>query len=264
MCKIKNLCDNKLWKNVLRMISRKGEVEAKALLDYAQKLHEERFKALFDIGNQFRDLPIYITNKPRKPSTWEEEKKQIQGKYPKKKIINLFDHTRLGAKDEANKKEEEMITSFMHKGVYLKNNFDMINIWLSQLNRNIETNISRDKLGTYLPVSSDLFGGDSVYQAADIVTALHRPGMYQVEEWEGIPTGYDPVNPDKNDHLLIECVLKNREGWTGNIALRHNLAINQVMDLNYIEQSKQMETKNNQYLDLLESKDNIRDKKYDF
>ncbi len=232
------------WKNVLRMISRKGEIEAKALLDYAQKLKEEQFNTLRDIGNQFRDLPIYITNKPRKPSTWEEEKKQIQGKYPGKVIINLFDHTRLGIKEDDKKQEEAMITDFMHRGVYLKNNFDMINIWLSQLNRNIETNINRDKLGTYLPVSSDIFGGDSVYQAADIVMTLHRPGMYGVEEFEGIPTGHIASDPDSNDHLLIESILKNREGWVGNILLQHKLSINKIMDLDYIEQSRQLSTKN--------------------
>lgn len=229
------------WRNVLRMVSRKGEIEAKALLDYSQKLSEERYKALYDIANQFRGLPIYITNKPLKPSQWEESKKQIQGKHPKKKIINLFDHTRLGVKEDEVRKEEEMITSFMHRGVYLKNNFDMLNFWLSQLNRNIETNISRDRLGTYLPVSSDIFGGDSVYQAADVVMTLHRPGMYGVEDFEGVPTGHRTDDPDSEDHLLIESILKQREGWTGNILLRHNLALNQVFDLEFIGKERQLQ-----------------------
>ena len=230
------------WRNVLRMISRRGEVEAKALLDYAKRLTEERYKFLRDIGEQFRHLPIYITNKPLKPSAWEEQKKQIQGKFPKKKIVNVYDHSRLGLKEDDVKKEEEHISGLMFRGIYLKNNFDMLMFWLSQMNRNIETNISRDKLGTYLPVASDIFGSDAVFQCADVVYALHRPGMYKVAEFEGIPTGYDPERPEKNDHLLLEVVLKQREGWTGNLLLGHNLAHNKVYDLELVPPSRQLTT----------------------
>lgn len=217
------------WRNVLRMVSRKAEVEVKALLDYKQKLDQERFETFKKLAGEFKSLPIYITNKPRTPRQWEEDKKNIQGKFPTKKIINLFDHTRLGLKED-DKREEENISNFMFRGIHLKNNFDMIMIWLSQMNRNIETNINRDKLGTHLPVSSDIFGSDAVFQCADVVMALHRPGMYGLEEFEGIPTGISKSNPDKPDDLLLEVILKQREGWTGTLTLRHNLAINHVED----------------------------------
>jgi len=224
------------WRNVLRLISREGEIEAKALLDYHKRLQEERFNNLKLVATKFSHLPIYITNKPLTPKQWEENKKQIQGKFPKKRIVNLFDHTRLGLKDDE-KKEEELISSYMFKGIHLKNNFDMWMFWLSQMNRNIETNAGRDKLGQYLPVSSDIFGSDSVFQCADIVYALHRPGMYGLEEWEGIPTGVDYNDPNKSDDLLLEVVLKQREGWTGVIKLKHNLALNKIWDYPEANQS---------------------------
>lgn len=217
------------WRTVLRLTSRLGEVEVKALLDYKQRLTEERYRFLRDIANKFRNLPIYITNRPVTVEKWIENKKQIQGKFPQKRIINIFDHTRLGLKKDE-KKEEELITGFMIGGVHLKNNFEMMNFFLSQMNRNIETSTSRDKLGTNLPVASDIFGSDAVFQCADVVMALHRPGLYGLEEWEGIPTGKSDMDPDKDDDLLIECILKQREGWTGNILLRHNLAINKIED----------------------------------
>lgn len=217
------------WRNVLRMISRRGEVEAKSLLDYHQRLTEERYTMLRNIATQFSHLPIYITNKPLTPKQWEENKKNIQGKFPKKKIVNVFDHTRLGLKEDE-RKEEELISNFMFKGIYLKNNFDMWMFWLSQMNRNIETNAGRDKLGQYLPVASDIFGSDAVFQCADVVYALHRPGLYGLEDWNGIPTGVSKSDPNKSDDLLLEVVLKQREGWTGTITLKHNLALNQVWD----------------------------------
>lgn len=217
------------WRGVMRLISRQGEIEAKALLDYSRRLSEERVQALKLIADNFAHLPIYINTRPQSPLVWEENKKQIQGKFPTKRIINIYDHTRLALKTTEGK-EEELISNLMFRGMYLKNNFDMFMFFLSQMNRNIETAMSRDKLGTHTPIASDIFGADAVYQCSDVVYALHRPGMYGLEKFDGIPTGIDKRNPDKLDDLLIECVLKQREGWTGNLLLKHNLALNQVSD----------------------------------
>lgn len=217
------------WRNILRLISNKAGVEVKTLLDHAKALEKERFDTLLAIADNFKDLPIFINTSPCTVPVWIERKKQIQGKYPNKKIINLYDHTRLILKGEETK-EEERLTSLMFGGVYLKNNFDMLNFFLSQMNRNIEVATSRDKIGMNTPVASDIFGSDAVYQSADIVMALHRPGIYGLERFEDYPTGIDKNNPDKSDDLLIECILKQREGWTGNLYMKHNLAHNIIED----------------------------------
>lgn len=218
------------FRNILRMISRKAEVEVKELLDYSQRLQEERYQRFKEIADTFKGLPVFISTRPQSVKEWVETKKQVQGLFPDKYIMNVFDHTRLVIK-ETESKEEELITNLMIKGIDLKNNFNMINIFLSQMNRNIETAVGREKMGTHTPVASDIFGSDGVFQCADIVLALHRPGMYKIEKFEGIPTGYDPSNPDKNDDLLVECVLKQRDGWTGNLLMKHNLAHNKIWDL---------------------------------
>lgn len=224
------------WRNILRMISRKESIEVKALLDHNKELEEERFKRLIEISNLFKNYPIFISSQPVTASQWKENKKQIQGKYPKHYIINLFDHTRLVLKSEESK-EEEKLTALMFAGIELKNNFNMINIFLSQLNRNIETGVSREKIGSNNIVSSDIFGGDSVYQAADICLTLNRPGIYGLEKFEGIPTGIDKSNPNKLDDLLVEGVLKQREGWTGNLYMKHNLAHNKIWDYEFNQNS---------------------------
>ena len=230
------------WRNVLRMISREGSVPVKELLDHAKALEEERFNRLILLANKFKNYPIFISTQPLTVTKWLETKKKIQGKYPHKYIVNCFDHTRLILKSEESK-EEEKLTALMWAGVELKNNFNMINIFLSQLNRNIETGVNRDKMGMSTPVASDFFGGDSVYQAADIVIALHRPGVYGLERFEDIPTGIDKSDPDKQDNLLIKCVLKQREGWTGNLFMKHNLAHNKIEDYDIkalIQQNKSL------------------------
>jgi len=217
------------WRNVLRMISRKESIEVKSLLDHAKALEQERFNFLVAAAESFKGLPIYISSRPVTAHKWMENKKQIQGLHPKKTIINLFDHTRLILKHEESR-EEEKLYNLLANGMELKNNQGMINFFLSQMNRNIETGVSREKIGSIAPVSSDIFGSDFVYQSAEIVMALHRPGSYGIEKFEGIPTGIDKDNPDKPDNLLVECLLKQREGWTGNIYMKHNLAHNKIED----------------------------------
>lgn len=217
------------FKSILRMVSRVGEIEARALLDYERLLTEERYNSLKQIALRFKGMPIYVSTRPTSAKQWEENKKQIQGKYPTHHIMNIFDHTRMVTK--ANQESEgETITELMLAGVRLKNEFDMFNIFLSQLNRNIETKVARDDMGMYLPQSSDIFASDAVFQCADIVMAMHRPGMYRISEFEGYPTGYNENDPNKEDDLLVECYLKNRDGKTGNIMMKHNLAHNKIWD----------------------------------
>lgn len=232
------------WRVVLRLISRKSNEEVKALLDYHQRLSKERFAFLKEVAQSLKGMPIYITTRPVNATDWLENKKQIQGKFPHMRLINIFDHTRLGLQEEE-KREEEKITRLMIKGIELKNNFDTLNFWLSQMNRNIETGVSRDKLGTQLPVASDIFGSDAVFQCADVVLALHRPGLYGLEDFNGIATGRDQSNPDKEDDLLVECVLKQRDGWTGNILLRHDLKHNKIEDFPEVGDSKKRLAQNN-------------------
>lgn len=221
--------------NVLRLISRKANMEVKQMLDFDRQLTEERIQTLKIIADTFRGLPIFINTEPTTVKRWEYQKEQIQGKFPGHTIINIFDHARLVLK-ETEAKEEELISNLMLAGVRLKNRFDQVNFFLSQMNRAIETSVGRGQMGTATPVMSDLFGSDAIGQCADLVMALHRPGMYGLEKFEGIATGIDKSDPSKQDNLMLECIIKNRDGWTGNIAMKHNLAHNKIEDMDLATQ----------------------------
>ena len=71
----------------------------------------------------------------------------------------------------------------------------------------------------------------SVYQGSDLVTVLHRPGYYGLETWEGELTGFDKNNPASRDTLWVEGWLKQREGDTNNIFMRHDLKHLKFTDL---------------------------------
>ena len=124
----------------------------------------------------------------------------------------------------------------MMNAMTLKNKTECINIFLSQMNRNIENGVvDRSEIGSRTPVMSDLFGSDAIGQCADVVMALHRPGQYGLDvfnkQGSSIPTSR-LVNGNKVDYLLLECILKNRDGSLKDIAMDHNLAHNRIIDLN--------------------------------
>jgi len=223
------------WRLILRLYSNKLGVSVKEILNYNQPLEMQQFDKIKLIGKEMYGLPIFFNMYSSNVELWYNRKKNIRDKYPDHQIINICDHTRLVTKS-SEKTEEALITSLMMKGMRLKNEENMINIFLSQMNRNIESGkADRRDIGNTLPIASDIFGADSVFQCSDIVIGLHRPGMYGLESFEAgrdqfIPTGLDPNNPTLDDNLLIECILKQREGWTGNIVRKHKLAHNLIED----------------------------------
>lgn len=219
------------WRNMLRMYSRRNKLTVKEMLDYNKAMEEEAFQRILMVGTEFKNQPIYMRSISQSSGEWYESKCRIQDKYPDRIIVNVVDHSRLVTKTNE-KSEEEVITNFMKKGMKVKLEQNQFNIFLTQMNRAVETSSKRDEMGVATPVSSDIFGSDGVFQCADVVLALHRPGFYGLEEWKGIPTGKISSNPDQADNLMIECILKQRDGWTGNLLRYHNLAHNEFYDEN--------------------------------
>lgn len=218
----------KSWRGVLRMYSREHELSVKTILDAQHEMMQDMFNRILLVSKKFKNHPIYFSNVPQTVKAWAASKRAIRKKFPNKKLVTVVDHTRIVSK-ENERTEEELITSLMKAGMNLKLEDDYINIFLSQMNRAIETASVRSDIGKNLPVNTDLFGSDAIAQFADIVIASHRPGFYGLKTFDGMPTGKTD-DPNSVDHLLIDVVLKQRDGWTGNILKRHNLAINKIED----------------------------------
>lgn len=218
-----------MWRNMLRMYSKEGEIPVKQILDYQNQMQLDAFQRIMSLSQKFKGYPIYFRTISQTVKDWADTKRRIRDLHKDKIIVNIVDHTRLITKGNE-QSEEALITNFMFTGMKLKLELDTVNIFLTQMNRNIESSSIRSDIGKTLPVSSDIFGADSVYQSSDVVLAYHRPGFYGLTDWNGIPTGIVKNNPEANDFLMIECVLKQRDGWTGNLTRRHNLAINKIED----------------------------------
>jgi replicative DNA helicase len=97
-------------------------------------------------------------------------------------------------------------------------------IQLSQMNRGIEDKDRINNPVLQYPVRSDIFGGDSVFQASDYLIILHRPEILGIRVYgpKGVPT--------KNGVFMH--ILKNREGDLTVLKFKNNLKYNRIEDAN--------------------------------
>ena len=96
----------------------------------------------------------------------------------------------------------------------MQSKFNVVNILLSQLNRNIEQ--EHRARNQYQPLLTDLFGGDSIGQDAHAFMILNRP-----HDLYGITAKYC----DEDPRGLLAChVEKNRDGLLGMISYEADMS----------------------------------------
>lgn len=217
------------WRNALKLLSIKSEKTVHDLLNYEDKMKQEQFDSLKMISQQFKGCPLYIKEYSESVSEWINTKAEIAKKYPypKYQIVNILDHCRLIVND-TNSTEEQLLNRLMKSSIRVKKQHNMINIFLSQMNRKIEDDATKDSdVGKRLPMASHIFGSDSIFQASDMVMALHRPGFYNLKTFEMngsiLHTG---LTSESTDNLMIEVVMKNRNGNVANLVINHDIKYN--------------------------------------
>jgi len=197
---------------ILRAGSKDVKKQVLDLLSVEQRLSEEDYELYKNEVSKYKKYPIYFNNIPRNIEYIKDANVEITNKNPDARIINIFDHSRL----VVGKAESELQRlNELSKGcMWMQAKMGVINILLSQLNRNIEQE-HRAK-AQYQPLLTDLFGGDSIGQDAHVVMMLQRPyDLY------GITESYcneDPVG------LLAVHVEKNRDGLLGMIPFEADMS----------------------------------------
>jgi len=207
------------YQQVLRWYSESHNVGTKEMRSSQDPISDSLFEELKQTGSKLSNLQIYFRDIPLKGIEWFNMVKQVQGQFPGYHIINLLDHTRLVRKGEE-KSEEERITNLMCYANELKNEYEIPSIFLTQMNRDIEKDKDREKIGKNPPVLADIFGASSVEQFGTLVIALHRPEMYNITNYMDLPT----------KGLMAAHILKQREGWVGMISLKHDLSTYKIKD----------------------------------
>jgi replicative DNA helicase len=224
------------WRTSIKLFSRGINQTAKEILDFATPMTDKLDAELKDIYLKYKDnTRFHLKETSDSVQNWVDNKIAISQLFPfgEYQVVNVIDHPLL-TKRKGSETDMSLLSEFMIASVQQRKQLNHINIFLSQMNRNIETSSSsRATIGNTLPVDSDLYGSDYLKQASDIVIALHRPASYGLVDFKlgdrTFNTGLKSLG-GIDDNLLVEVVLKNRNGDTGIILMHHDIKYNQFWD----------------------------------
>ena len=188
---------------ILRAGSKDVKKQVLDLLSVETKLSEGEYELYKEKVEVYKKYPILFNNIPRTIDYIKDTCVDMTNALPDRLIINVFDHSRLVSGNYNN--ELEKLDKLSKGCMWMQAKMGVINILLSQLNRNIEQE-HRAK-AQYQPLLTDLFGGDSIGQDAHVVMMLQRPyDLYGITE---LYCAHDPVG------LLAVHIEKNRDGLLG-------------------------------------------------
>ena len=197
---------------ILRAGAKDVKKEVMDLLSVQTKLRQDEYDLYEKKVTAYTEYPIYFNNVPRNIEYIKKTNTEIATFYPDTLVINVYDHSRLIL---SNADTELQKLNQISKGcMWMQAKMGVINILLSQLNRNIEQ--EHRARNQYQPLLTDLFGGDSIGQDAHVVMMLQRPfDLY------GITDLYCDEEPEG---LLAVHVEKNRDGLLGMIPFEADLS----------------------------------------
>lgn len=200
------------YQQIMRSASKDVKKQIGELLSIETPLSDVDFKTYASKVQKYSNYPIYFNNIPRTMEFIMNTNEELFAEYPEDTVINLFDHSRLirGSEDS----ELKRLNSISKGCMWMQSKLGVINVLLSQLNRNIEQE-HRAK-NQYQPLLTDLFGGDSIGQDAHVVMILNRPfDLYGITEPY---CGEDPKG-------LLACHMeKNRDGLLGMIGYEADMS----------------------------------------
>ena len=200
------------YQQVMRSASKDVKKQMGDLLSVDSPLSDVDFRNYAGKVQKYGKYPIYFNNIPRSMEFIMNTNEEVFNKHPEDTVINLFDHSRLvrGTEDT----ELKRLNTISKGCMWMQSKLGVVNILLSQLNRNIEQE-HRAK-NQYQPMLTDLFGGDSIGQDAHVVMILNRPfDLYNIVDT------YCGENP----RGLLACHMeKNRDGLLGMIGYESDMS----------------------------------------
>jgi replicative DNA helicase len=200
------------YQQVMRSASKDVKKQMGDLLSVDSPLSDIDFRNYAGKVQKYGKYPIYFNNIPRSMEFIMNTNEEVFNQHPEDTVINLFDHSRLvrGSEDT----ELKRLNTISKGCMWMQSKLGVVNILLSQLNRNIEQE-HRAK-NQYQPMLTDLFGGDSIGQDAHVVMILNRPfDLYNIVDT------YCGENP----RGLLAChVEKNRDGLLGMIGYEADMS----------------------------------------
>ena len=203
-----------------------------------QKLSDEDLHKLYTHSKSAVDINKYPVDIVEQPVTVEvfinivqqymEDHSQIIGdaKVYTKTVITL-DHSLLLKKSKQHASKTDMLYDLGEALTMLKRKYPISFIVLSQLGRHVESPERNEdgKYGNYI-LDMDIFGGDALFQHADMVIGINRPAMKFIKFY-----GPDRYIID-DDTVLVFHFLKVRNGDTRMSFFKAEFDKMQVVEMN--------------------------------
>lgn len=195
--------------SVLRDVSRALDKDIKHISSAFNPLSDEEFESVSDyIDKRLGNNDLFVVDTPKSVALIEKTVWDFYN-HVGKPFVATIDHSMLVERGVEGD-DFEVIRTLGKMLIRTKKELPIIWVVLNQYNREFEKGERQvpNNLSAY-PSKKDIYGGDSLYFAADVVIAMSRPDMY-------LPLGsyYGPKNYGivVNNDTLVWHILKNRVG----------------------------------------------------
>ena len=214
-------------RKVVRKLSNRMQMTVKDMFSAGgSSLDDYQMNQIFEQSKDIYNYPVFYVDTPGTAGDVLATFSTFRSTYPQyKKFIIILDHTIL-IDNEQGQKQLQALEALQKVWIKIKKygaetgEYRSIILQLSQLNRNIEASERVMSLEGQYPLRSDIFGGDSVYQASDYVVISHRPELLHIAE-------YGPENLPTEGYLYWH-LLKAREGDPVVLQMINNLKYNRI------------------------------------
>lgn len=186
------------------LMSKDGKLVDKALFEKCVQYYHDTANS--DIINVIYD--VCTVNEMCATIEYELDRyKKPDGTYPN--MLVTIDHSALFKNDKGQKDKFEMLGALGEALTYMKKNYPVAFVVLSQLNRNIDDTKRQIEAsyGNYV-LDSDIYGSDALLQHADVVIGINKPSIRRIRKYG--PEKFLIEDPD----TLVFHFLKSRNGLT--------------------------------------------------
>lgn len=222
---------------VIRTLSTKLKMSTEELMSKYDSLDKSVIQEAKRIADNMSKESIYYVDIPGRPEEMKEtiyefaELRKI--KEENKCLLITVDFVSL-CKGNASDSEKAIVDNLYKTILEVKKTFydkgiKAIFVFLSQLNRDIESNDRKEQLSHY-PNRNDIYAASSVYVNSDVVIIAHNPSVISGIEYYG--PKYLPLYCMKTKRSFIYFhVIKNRGGKLAVFQMRENFNESKIEDV---------------------------------
>lgn len=184
-------------------------------------LDDDEMQAIMDVlYEKYSKLPVTFCEEPLSTKDFADTVKRFCESRPKdkkgkpRKVLVRVDHTLLTRQSPDEKSQVQMLLNLLMEANVMKKNYDVIFMFLTQINREIEER-QEDGTDRAFPRQGDVYGGDASAMFSETILLLNKPSKYGITYYGNRGSG---IVCEQND--LFAHMVKNRNA-EGDLILQY-------------------------------------------